>query len=318
MFAINSYLLWAIAAMYAVLLCGTLVRMAAIRGATADVVATRLQSLRTWWILFSLMAIAVVSGRPGIVLLLLLAALFGLREFCELIGWQNIGKPTVYAVFAFVPLYYGLVLTVDHEWLRLTAPVFFLITLGGIRALSGTTEGYIRTTAALFWGLMLLVYCPSYACFLFDTIPDTPPQVGSAGWVLFLVLLTETDDIIQAVVGRRFGRTRITPRVSPNKSLEGLLGGIFATVLLAVVTAPMLTCLTRDRSFGMGLLCSGAAGLLISTAGFVGDINMSAVKRDAGVKDGSSLLPGQGGMIDRIDSLTFSAPVFYYFVRMTS
>mgnify|MGYP002682497133 CR=1 FL=1 len=101
---------------------------------------------------------------------------------------------------------------------------------------------------------------------------------------------------MQAIIGRRFGRTKITPRVSPNKSLEGLLGGMTVTVLLAVLTAPWLTGLTMDRSTMSGIGLSSIAGVLISLFGFLGDINMSGIKRDVGVKDGSQLLPGHGGI----------------------
>ena len=85
---------------------------------------------------------------------------------------------------------------------------------------------------------------------------------------------------------------------------------------LSVVAAPWLTTLTAERSPIAGIVISMLCGFMLSVVGFLGDINMSAIKRDVGVKDGSTLLPGQGGMIDRIDSLTFTAPVFYYYVRL--
>ncbi len=89
-------------------------------------------------------------------------------------------------------------------------------------------------------------------------------------------------------------------------------------MILAVLLAPYLTTLTVDRGKAAGWAISATAGLLISLFGFLGDINMSAIKREAGVKDGSSLLPGMGGMIDRIDSMTFTGPAFYYFVMLAS
>jgi phosphatidate cytidylyltransferase len=83
-------------------------------------------------------------------------------------------------------------------------------------------------------------------------------------------------------------------------------------VILAICLAPFLTTLTAEKSWVMGILVSALVGVAISLSGFLGDINMSAIKRDAGVKDGSAILPGMGGVIDRIDSLIFTAPVFYY------
>ena len=142
---------------------------------------------------------------------------------------------------------------------------------------------------------------------MFLALPETSnPVAGNAGWIVYLVLLTECNDIAQALWGRQLGRHKVTPHVSPNKTWEGLLLGIFTTILLAIALAPLLTSLP--------FVWSALAGALIGVSGFFGDITMSAVKRDVGIKDSSTLLPGQGGMLDRIDSLMFTAPVMFYFV----
>ena len=128
-------------------------------------------------------------------------------------------------------------------------------------------------------------------------------------------MITEMDDIAQALVGRTIGRRKITPVISPNKTWEGFLGGVVTSVVLSLLLAPWLTSFPSILT-SRGLLLSIGSGLLIVTAAFLGDINMSAIKRDVGVKDGSSILPGMGGIIDRIDSLTFTAPAFYYFLSL--
>ena len=81
---------------------------------------------------------------------------------------------------------------------------------------------------------------------------------------------------------------------------------------------PWLTTLTIDRPIWLGVLISGGVGVIISLAGFLGDVNISGLKREAGVKDSGTLFPGMGGMLDRIDSLTYSAPAFYYFVKLVN
>ena len=318
MYSVNQPLLWTIAGVFAALTGGTLVRIVALQRATEDVVHSRMSSLRTWWILAIAVSIAVVAGRNGIIILLAVAAVLGLRELLALIGWTTVGRSTVLLAFFVVPVYYALLLMKHDELVRQAAPAVFVMAIGAVRAWLGLVDGYVRTTAAVIWALLLLLYGLSHAAMLL-ALPNLPvPMVGQVGWFLFLILLTETNDIMQAITGRKFGRTKLTPRVSPNKSLEGLLGGMSATMLLAAVTAPWLTGLTEERSQMSGILVSLIAGLLISLFGFLGDINMSGIKRDAGVKDGSRLLPGQGGIIDRVDSLTFTAPVFFYFVRLVS
>ena len=312
-------LLAVLAIVFAALAVGTLIRVAMLRGAAPELVRSRLESLRTWWLLACLFAFAVAIGEVGVLLALTIVAFLGVWEFLSLLGWQSVGRPMATIMFVFIALYYLLALgfTGKQDLILQLSPVVFFVVIGGMRSWLGLTQGYIRTTAALFWGLILLVYSPSHAYMLVQLKGVPEPWVGPIGWVLYLVLLTETNDIMQAIVGRRFGKRKITPKVSPNKSLEGLLGGVLATSVLGVLTAPWLTSLTLDRSFAMGVLVSLAASISISIFGFLGDINMSGIKRDVGVKDGSQLLPGQGGMIDRIDSLTFTAPVFYYFVRLT-
>lgn len=316
MFAVSSELLWALAAVFAVLGSGTLVRLVALRGAPVDVVKSRLDSLKTWWMLAGLLAVAVLGGKTGVLVLLTVAALLGLREFVSLVGREALGSLTIFVAFFLAVVYFVLLWAGQGDRTRQAAPAVFVVVLGGMRAKLGLIEGYVRSTAAMIWGLLLFVYCLSHAYLLLELPAGPEPPVGSLGWLLFLVLLTETNDIMQALAGRRFGKTKLAPRTSPNKSLEGLLSGMATTVLLAVVSAPSLTSLTQGRLLVAGILASAAAGILISLFGFLGDINVSGIKRDVGVKDGSRLLPGQGGMIDRINSLTFTAPVFYYYIQI--
>ena len=136
--------------------------------------------------------------------------------------------------------------------------------------------------------------------------PVEASGAGGAGLLLYLIFLTQSNDVAQFLWGKSMGRRKIVPNVSPNKTWEGFLGGAGTTTLLAVMLSGLLTPLSIPLAF--------VAGLLISTAGFVGDVVISAIKRDIGVKDSGSLLPGHGGIIDRIDSLTYTAPLFFHFV----
>lgn len=308
-------LLWTIACLFAVLTVGTIVRIAMLGGVVNSSAQSHLNSSKTWWALAASLAIASILGEAGVVVLLAIAGILSLREYLQLVGWRTVGSPTAVIVFASVPIYYAIALYGDDQVLLSTAPLAFLLVLGALRAWLGLIEDFIRTTAAMILGLMLFVYCLSHAYFLLTLPASTQPWVGNVGWFLYLVILTETNDIAQALVGRRIGKTKITPRISPNKSLEGLLGGIVITVTLAVLLAPSLTTLMHEQSRAAGIVLAMLAGLLIALSGFLGDINKSGIKRDVGVKDSGTILPGQGGMMDRIDSLTFSAPVFYYFVR---
>lgn len=124
--------------------------------------------------------------------------------------------------------------------------------------------------------------------------------------MLYLVFLTQLNDVAQFLWGKALGRHKVIPQVSPNKTVEGLLGGIATTVGLALLLAPWLTPFTRREAL--------IAGVILGLGGFLGDVVISALKRDLGIKDSGTLLPGHGGILDRVDSLTYTAPLFFHFV----
>ena len=168
------------------------------------------------------------------------------------------------------------------------------------------TEGFLKAAGTIHWGLMTCVFSLSHAAFLL-MLPDTSSQndAGGAGLLFFLIFLAQFNDVAQYVWGKLLGKHKILPIVSPKKTWEGLIGGILTTTVIAMLIAPYLTPFTT--------LYALAAGLIISVFGFIGDVCISAVKRDIGVKDFGSLIPGHGGILDRIDSLTFTAPLFFHF-----
>jgi phosphatidate cytidylyltransferase len=171
--------------------------------------------------------------------------------------------------------------------------------------LIGETQGFLQAIGTLHWGLMVTVFSLSHMAYLLVLPAQTNPAGGAMGLLIYLVFLTEINDVAQYIWGKSFGRRKIVPKVSPNKTVAGFLGGVVTTSVLAVVLAPWLTPLTTLESIG--------AGFLVGIAGFVGDVTLSALKRDLGVKDSGSLLPGHGGLLDRLDSLTYTAPLFFHY-----
>lgn len=310
-------------ALAAALSVGTIVRVAwhavFFRDA-ADRHPERIASLTTWWVLAVLLAAGLLTGRGALTGLMGLLSLLALREFLLLTGAAGGWRLLVWTA----PLVGFNYLCVHLGWFTLFlvfVPLGMLVVLGGWAVFTATTSGFLRRVPLLHWGLMLTVFCPAHAAWL-AALPETSNATGGpAGWLLFLVLLTVSNDIVQALAGRSFGSRRLAPRISPHKTWEGFLGGLVATPLLAVVLAGELTPLATPfpRTGGTGpaalpFLPAVTAGVLIALSGTLGDLHVSALKRDLGVKDTGRALPGHGGILDRLDSLTFSAPVFCYFV----
>ncbi len=321
----NSRVVWTIGLLFAALIVGTIARLVVLRSADDETRNKRLASLRTWWILSVLLAVASFAGLTGVAGLLGVASVLAVWELGRMVAPDRNDRHGVWLVMLGAVGYYVLLVIglsvaqlLSFAWcVGLVVAIVFL--------LQGKTAGYVRATAGLSWGFLVVVFGLSHAALLVRLPEASNPVAGPVGWFLYLVLLTESNDIFQALIGRRFGshgKHRISPRVSPNKTWEGFVGGAVVTIVMAWLLAPALTPLPSisfrwgDQAWHIPWLWSVVTGLLVAIPGFFGDINMSAVKRDAGVKDSSNLLPGMGGVIDRIDSLTFVAPAFYYLLAV--
>lgn len=295
---------------FGALLVGSAIRLVLSTRADPQKARSRRASLMTWWALASLMAVAVILGRPGICLLLAVASWAGLREWARLVVKTPADRVSLWMLYALIPVTYGAIWIGSGRWLVPFVPAAALILVSTVQVVHGRTDGYLRATGTLVLGALALVFALSHAALLMDPPVGDDRLVSGAGLFLFLVLLTELNDIAQALTGRRLGKHKITPRVSPNKTWEGLAGGAVATLAASWVLAPWLTPLADSGRSLWPLL----AGTVIVLSGFLGDLNMSAVKRDLGVKDSSAALPGMGGVLDRMDSLTFTAPCFYWLI----
>lgn len=277
----------------------------------------RLSSLRQWWWLLIAFSLALLLGKIGLAGLFCAAALVGIYEFHDIFARRSADTAWPCLLVGLVAIvHYSLITSVDSRW---TLPVMISVLFFGLmlqQVFSGGTRDYLRTTAGYFWAALLLVIGLSHTVLLCELpVSDSPWNTGVVGWTIYLVLLAESNDIAQALIGRKFGKRKIIPAVSPGKSWAGLLGGILFTALLALCLAAPLTTFLQTRPLGQGFAIVVLSGVLISITGFLGDVNISALKREAHMKDSSQLFPGMGGMLDRLDSLTLAAPAFYYLAR---
>ena len=152
---------------------------------------------------------------------------------------------------------------------------------------------------------MICVFCVSHVPALLPL--DIPRFEGrNVLLIAFLVIVVQSSDVLQYVWGKLLGRTKIAPKLSPSKTLEGFVGGGMS----AVAVGTGLAWMTPFSAMEAGLL-----SLAIVLMGFFGGLVMSAIKRDRGVKDWGSVIAGHGGFIDRLDSVVFSAPIFFHIVR---
>ncbi|WP_343680086.1 phosphatidate cytidylyltransferase [Chryseobacterium arthrosphaerae] len=168
--------------------------------------------------------------------------------------------------------------------------VYFLILKSSARQLSGIS--------------IALLVC----LFSFPHLYWIRNSLNGFNAIIFIVVVTELNDVFQYLMGKFFGKRKITPHISPNKTLEGLLGGIFLTIILSNILGFFL--LKTD------CVINSIVGIGLGISGFLGDIFMSYLKRKTHVKDTGTLLPGHGGLLDRVDSLVFNAPLFFWILTL--
>lgn len=263
--------------------------------------------VKTWWYIILVFCAAIAFDRALSVCVLGFVSFLAFKEFLSLIPTRRADHRVLFWAYLTIPVQYYWVATAWYGMFIIFIPVYAFLFLAMRMVMIGETQGFLRAAGTLHWGLMTTVFGLSHMAYLMALPATGNPNGGGDALLLYLVLLTEVNDIAQYVSGKTFGRHKVIPKVSPKKTVEGLGGGVLTTTVLAYALAPWLTPLTAWESIG--------AGLLIGLFGFVGDVTVSAVKRDIGVKDSGSMLPGHGGVLDRLDSLTYTAPLFLHYVR---
>jgi phosphatidate cytidylyltransferase len=259
-----------------------------------------------WWAMIALLAVAFALGPFATVVLFALVSFWCLREFTSLTPTPVADHYTLAAAFyVFLPLQYVLLLDDWYGLFAIAIPVYAFLLLPLVSTLSGDTRDFLPRIAKIQWALMLAVYCTSHvpAVLLLD-LPPSP--AGPLGPLAFLLLVVQGSDVLQYVSGKTLGRRKIAPRVSPNKTVEGFVLGSAAACLLGTALF-WLTPFTPLEAL--------ALSLAIVLAGFAGGLVLSAVKRSLGAKDWGSMVEGHGGVLDRMDSLAFAAPIFFHLTR---
>ncbi|MCB1761343.1 MAG: phosphatidate cytidylyltransferase [Gammaproteobacteria bacterium] len=262
--------------------------------------------IRSWWVMVCIFSAAMLLSRNISLAFFGFISFLALKEYLSIIPTRRADRRVLFWAYLAVPLQYYWIGIGWYGLFIIFIPVYMFLFLPLRMVIIGETRSFLTAAGTLHWGLMTTVFSISHVAYLLVLPADVNPAAGGAGLVLYLVFLTQSNDISQYIWGKRFGRNKIIPKVSPNKTWEGFLGGLATTTLLAMLLAPLLTPL--DTKWAL------LAGLIIAAGGFVGDVTISALKRDIGVKDSGSLLPGHGGILDRIDSLTYTAPLFFHFV----
>lgn len=300
-------LLWSLAGLFGLLLLASLV-LVVLRHRYPQRDFTELsQRTRSWWVMVTVFSAAMLLSRTISLVFFGFISFLALKEYLSIIPTRRSDRRVLFWAYIAIPVQYYWVAVGWYGMFIIFIPVYMFLFLPLRMVIIGETKSFLRALGTLHWGLMTTVFSISHLAFLLVLPAVGNPAAGGAGLVLYLVFLTQFNDVAQYVWGKLLGRHKVIPKVSPNKTWEGFVGGLVTTVLLAALLAPVLTPLQWPTAL--------VAGLIIAASGFMGDVTISALKRDIGVKDSGSLLPGHGGILDRIDSLTYTAPLFFHFIH---
>jgi len=281
-------------------------RVAASGKGDNPVIANLNARIYAWWVMVGLMGLAFIFGRTGVIVLYALASFFALREFITLTPTRRGDHIALLVSFFIVlPSQYLLVATEWYGMFAIFIPVYAFLTLPILQALGSDTVGFLERSAKVQWGLMIAVYCVSHvpALLLLD-IPGYEQR--NVLLIAFLIIVVQMSDVLQYVWGKLLGRHKIAPALSPSKTVEGFVGGVLSASLLGAG----LWWITP-----FSIVQAGGMSLVICLMGFLGGLVMSAIKRDRGVKDWGHMIEGHGGMLDRLDSVCFAAPIFFHLTR---
>lgn len=295
---------------FAILLIATLVGRVLAKRAQGEGPRETIKNLNdridAWWVMIIIFLASFLLGRTATLVLFALSSFYTLREFVSLTPTRPADNlPLIGAFYVLLPLQYILIWMDWYGMFSILVPVYGFLLAPILAAIAGDVNDFLLRVARVQWALMLTVYSISHAPAL--TMLTIPGYEGQAFLLLFfLITVVQFSDVAQYVCGKLFGKRKIAPNISPSKTLEGLVGGGAAATLLGVA----LFWITPFNPFE----AAGMAAVIVAM-GFFGGLSLSAVKRSMGVKDWGYSVKGHGGVLDRLDSVCFSAPVFFHLTR---
>ncbi len=262
--------------------------------------------ITAWWWMIGLLAAALWTGKAGVIALFAFVSFQSLREYMSITCTRRGDhRALLWSFFVLLPLQYYLIAIDWYGLFSILLPVYGFLLLPISASPGADTTRFPDRTAKVQWGLMICVYCLSHVPALLTL--DIPGYEGlNPLLIVFLILVAQSSDVLQYVWGKLFGRHKLSSAISPSKTVEGLVGGVLSSTAVGAA----LWSFTPFTPWQAALIA-----LTINVLGFFGGFVLSAIKRDRGIKDWGSMIEGHGGMLDRVDSISFAAPIFFHIVR---
>jgi phosphatidate cytidylyltransferase len=261
---------------------------------------------KSWWAMATVFTLSAVIHPILSYIAFALLSFVAMRELVSISkGIRKEDRQVIFWCYLAIPLQYFIAYKGWFNLFVIFIPVIMYIWIPFMLVIKGFTNEIGKSMSLLPAHLMLTVFSLSHLSYLLS-LPELPGfNAGGKGMLLFVVFITEINDVFQFIWGKLLGRHKLIPKISPNKTWEGLVGGILTTTIVGYFLR-FLTPLNQVEAL--------IVSFIVAFSGFIGDVIISAIKRDVGLKNTGESIPGHGGVLDRIDSLSITAPVFFYLV----
>jgi len=295
---------------FALLTTGLLVigggTIAVVRFGFAKSVSQAWDSYRGWLVMVPIISVSLFAGRAVTICFFAIISIVAFTEYARATGLHRDLTMTFVSLAGIVGIAVAALLRdpatgePGQYQLFMTIPVFVSAALVLVSITRNRPEGQLKAIALVLFGFL-------YIGWMFGHLAFIANSRNAYGYLIYLIFAVELNDIAAFVCGKLFGRRPLCSNISPRKTREGAFG---AVVISAVFPLAM-----RFALPDFSALESVLAGLIVGVGGHLGDLSISVIKRDIGVKDMGTLIRGHGGVLDRIDSLLYTAPLFFHFTR---
>ncbi len=289
------------------------------------IIRTFNKRVSSWLTICGVLVVSLLMHKVVTVVLFGLVSFWALREFITMTPTRRGDHRTLFWVFlGFTPLQYVLVGLNLYEFYTIVIPVYASLFIPARIAFTSDHKRFLERTAKIQFGLLICVYALSHAAALLYLdlkmwMPSDPTAVDGyvpwtgkpAGLLFFFIVMVQVSDMLHFVWDRLFGRHVVAPTVNATKTWEGLIGSACCTAVFGIAVQLLFRNVTPFTWYGAGMMA-----FLISVMGSSGSMTMSAIKRDRGIKDYGTLVTGHAGVLDRIDSVCFAAPIFFHVTRI--
>lgn len=263
----------------------------------------------SWWMILIGFTVTIFFSRAIATVALAFLAFVAFRELTSRLNLRLSDRRTLFWCYLSIPFQFYVAYIGWYGMFVIFIPVIMFVSLNMRAVAQGDVKGITSSLGIIHWSSMLTIFSLSHMAYML-ALPELDTfSAGNGAILLWLVLITELNDVFQFTWGKLTGKHKILPSVSPNKTIEGFVGGLVSTSALGYGLAFLLP-IGKDKAL---ILAS-----LLAFTGFMGDVTVSAIKRDLGIKDMGSSIPGHGGVMDRIDSLAFNSMVCFHLVRYWS